>query len=249
MRTPATTLFVLLTAAAVPVTAASTDSAQEVPEPARPNIVLILADDLGFGDIGAFGCPDIPTPNIDRLVAEGLRMDCAFAPMPVCSPSRSGIMTGLYPQRFGMKGNDQRGTPIPPDHPTLAETLRTSGYETAMVGRWDLGSLEQGPLDRGFETVAGRDTCKKSAAASPSGVTYMQKDGSYWTDRQADQVEEFVRRERSLPFLLYFAPLAVHFPVEEAPQHYLDRVPHGIEPPAAFWQRPSLHSTMRLAAS
>lgn len=143
------------------------------PEARRPNIIVMLIDDLGYGDVGAFGCPDIPTPHIDTLARDGVRCLNGYTLMPVCSPSRAGLMTGLYPQRFRVNGNLNRGEPIPADHPTLAECLRDAGYITGMVGRWDLGDAQQGPLDRGFCEVARRPPGKPRVPGSP---TYLGKD-------------------------------------------------------------------------
>ena len=126
---------------------------------------MFFIDDLGFGDIGAFGCPDIPTPHIDSIVKEGVRCLNGYTLCPVCSPSRSGIMTGMYPQRYGVYSNTQRGVAIPKDHPTMAEHLRDAGYMTGMVGRWDLGDCDQGPLDRGFMEVARVRPCRKTTNA------------------------------------------------------------------------------------
>ena len=110
----------------------------------KPNVVLIYIDDLGYGDLGVYGCKDIPTPNIDRLAAEGVRCTASYITNPPCSPSRCSLMMGMYAQRFGKSGM-ARGLPIPDDHPTLAELLRDKGYVTGQVGKWDIGAVGQGP--------------------------------------------------------------------------------------------------------
>lgn len=195
----------------------------------QPNIILMLIDDLGYGDIGAFGCPDIPTPNIDRIVNQGVKCRYAYTPSPICMPSRAGIMMGMYPQRFGVHGLDDRGDSIPKDHPTLAEMLRQVGYHTGMVGRWDMGSFEQGPLDRGFMEVARRSFLAKDhplQKLSDYKTTYYQQDAVYWTERQAKEMVEFVSKRAEQPFFLYFAPLAVHQPAEEVPREYIEGLDH-----------------------
>ena len=196
----------------------------------RPNIIVLFIDDLGYGDIGAFGCPDIPTPNIDLLAKEGVSCTNAYTICPVCSPSRVGIMTGMYPNRFGVFGNEDRGAPIPEDHPTLAEFMRDAGYVTGMVGRWDIGEPDQGPLAEGFMEVARRSGLPGSdpRRALTDGPSYMESDGVYLTDRQGDEMVEFVTRHKDKPFFLYFAPLGIHYPVQEVPQKYLDRVPKQV---------------------
>jgi len=197
----------------------------------KPNIVVMLIDDLGYGDVGAFGCPDIPTPHIDTLARDGVRCLNGYTLCPVCSPSRAGLMTGLYPQRFRVNGNLNRGEPIPADHATLAECLRDAGYVTGMVGRWDLGDAKQGPLDRGFREVAKRPPGKPRVAGSP---TYLGQDGTYWTEIQGGELADFIERHQQERFFLYFAPLAVHSPVEDVPAKYLERVPAAVEKPRRF---------------
>jgi arylsulfatase A-like enzyme len=194
----------------------------------RPNIIVMLIDDLGYGDVGAFGCPDIPTPHIDSLARDGVRCLNGYTLCPVCSPSRAGLMTGLYPQRFRVNGNLNRGEPIPAEHPTLAECLRDAGYVTGMVGRWDLGDAKQGPLDRGFREVAKRPPGNSRIAGSP---TYLGKDGTYWTEIQGGELADFIERHQQERFFLYFSPLAVHSPVEDVPAKYLDRVPATVQKP------------------
>jgi hypothetical protein len=189
----------------------------------RPNVIALFIDDLAYGDIGAFGCPDIPTPHIDSLARDGVRCTNGYTICPVCSPSRTALMTGRYPQEFGVNGNTDRGASIPDDHPILAEFMRDAGYFTGMVGRWDIGSERQGPLDRGFMEVGRRSFIRAEKRASPKGPTYYQQDGVYWTERQGNEMADFVTRHKNEPFFLYFCPLAIHSPVQEAPQKYLDR--------------------------
>ena len=196
----------------------------------RPNIVVILVDDLGYGDISACGCPDFRTPNIDSLAADGVRFTNGYTLCPICSPSRTGLMLGTYPQRYGIYSNRDRGQPIPKDIPTLAEYMRDAGYVTGMVGRWDIGDVGQGPLQRGFLEVARRQRLKPGQEAPH----YVGDDGSYATELHADELVDFVDRHRDEPFFLYFAPLAVHAPVEEVPQKYVDRISPQIMAPRRY---------------
>ena len=119
----------------------------------RPNVVLIYIDDLGYGDVGCYGCEDIPTPHIDRLAAEGVRFTASYITNPPCCPSRCCLMMGQYAQRFGKYGMS-RGLPIPEDRPTLARFLSDAGYVTGQIGKWDIGTKQQGPLQVGFSEVA-----------------------------------------------------------------------------------------------
>src|SRR3954463_7094985 len=128
---------------------------------ARPNILLIVADDLGYNDVGFQGCRDIPTPNIDRLAASGVRCPSGYVSYPVCSPSRAGFLTGRYQQRFGYEFNpayklDDTVQGLPLSETTLADALRGAGYTTGIVGKWHLGAHPQfHPNRRGFDEFFG----------------------------------------------------------------------------------------------
>ena len=117
----------------------------------RPNIVIILADDLGYGDLGCYGHPSIRTPNLDRMAAEGMRFTDFYSAAEVCTPSRAGLLTGRYPIRSGMCHNqfrvlrNQSTGHLPDDEITLAEHLKTKGYATGCVGKWHLGVWSNNP--------------------------------------------------------------------------------------------------------
>ena len=133
----------------------------------KPNIVLINADDLGYGDLGCYGATQLRTPNIDRLAREGRRFTDAHSPSAVCSPSRYGLLTGRYPFRRNLWGPipHKQGLTIDPSTPTLASLLRSAGYDTACIGKWHLGfgektpdwngKLKPGPLELGFDRYFG----------------------------------------------------------------------------------------------
>src|SRR5687768_14083664 len=124
-----------------------------------PNLIVILADDLGYGDVCAYGCQGTKTPNIDALASSGVRFTQGYVTAPVCSPSRAGLMTGRYQQRFGHYYNaggtvravkEGLGTPV--DERMLPQYLKDQGYRTGMVGKWHLGPTpEKHPMSRGFE--------------------------------------------------------------------------------------------------
>ena len=207
----------------------------------KPNIVLIYIDDLGYGDVGCYGCKDIPTPNIDRLAAEGVRCTASYITNPPCCPSRCALMMGQYGQRFGKYGMS-RGLPIPEDRPTLARFLTDHGYATGQIGKWDIGTKQQGPLKVGFTEVAKTPPKKKYTKDELSGNSKnsqkkIQKSGgkskyfcinedgeTVWlTDYDGDSIVDFVDRHKDDPFFLYWSPEAVHSSNKEAPDRLKDR--------------------------
>lgn len=222
-------------------TAVSTDGVSAVFAEPRPNVVLIYIDDLGFGDLGCFGCEDIPTPHIDRLASEGVRCTASYITNPPCCPSRCSLMMGQYAQRFGKYGMS-RGLPIPEDRPTLARLLTRQGYATGQIGKWDIGDRTQGPLQVGFTEVRRRPPAKtysaKEIAQMPPGLRakIRRKDNRskyfcidedkrerWLTDYDGDSMCEFIRRHREQPFFLYWSPDAVHSFNDEVPERLTRR--------------------------
>ncbi len=188
----------------------------------QPNIVLIYIDDLGYGDLGCYGCRDIPTPNINRLAKEGVRFTASYITNPPCCPSRCSMIMGQYGQRFGKYGMS-RGLPIPEDRPTLARLMADNGYVTGQIGKWDIGSKRQGPLETGFMEVA-----RKPPRKSPANGKLDRKSSKYFcinkagetqwlTDYDGDNVVEFIERHEKKPFFLYWSPEAVHSSNQDAP--------------------------------
>jgi arylsulfatase A-like enzyme len=199
-----------------------------------PNIVVIVSDDMGNADIGIHGSRDIPTPNIDALAAGGIRFTDAYVTGPYCSPTRAGLMTGRYPQRFGHEFNpdgamsDSVGLPL--SETTLADRLKAAGYRTALFGKWHLGSADRfHPQSRGFDEffgfLGGQHSYVDPRPASPNplldGRTPV-RETTYLTDTLSSRAVEFIRRNRSRPFFLYLAFNAVHVPME-ATDKYLAR--------------------------
>ena len=183
----------------------------------RPNVVILLADDLGIQDLGCFGRREHRTPHLDRLAAEGARFTQAYAAASVCSPSRAALLTGLSPARLRittfLNGRSDRashrllGAPIerglPAGATTLAEALRARGYRTAAVGKWHLGGAGSLPTDRGFaEYTPGR--------ADPGPESPLGGKGELG---QADAAVDFIRRSKGQPFLLYVAFDTPHIPL------------------------------------
>jgi arylsulfatase A-like enzyme len=195
-----------------------------------PNVVLIYIDDLGYGDLGCYDCKDIPTPNIDRLAAEGVRFLASYITNPPCCPSRCSLMMGQYGQRFGKYGMS-RGLAIPEDRPTLARFMRDSGYATGQIGKWDIGTKRQGPLNVGFMEVAKsppkRNYTKAELAQLPKNQKKPKRTSKYFcvneagetmwlTDYDGDSIVNFVERHKEEPFFLYS-------PSTEAPERLMKR--------------------------
>jgi arylsulfatase A-like enzyme len=205
----------------------------------RPNVIVILADDLGYADLGFQGCKDIPTPHLDRLAASGVRCTAAYASCPVCAPTRAGLLTGRYQQRFGFEYNPAIGPKagLPIEERTLADLLHDAGYVTGAIGKWHLGKPEGfHPLERGFDefygfTGGGRPYFpideKVKVPFAPNdplvrGRDRIKTEPPYLTTAFGNEAAAFVERHREKPFFLYLAFNAVHVPLQ-APQEYLDR--------------------------
>lgn len=188
----------------------------------RPNIVVILADDLGYADLGFQGGRDIPTPNLDALAASGTRFTNAYVSGPYCSPTRAGLLTGRYQQRFGHEFNPGGGRDadvgLPVSETTLADRLRAAGYVTGLVGKWHLGSAPQFvPTKRGFDEFFG--FLDGAHTYFPGGAPIYRgdqpiKESAYLTDAFGREAVSFIDRHAGKPFFLYLAFNAVHTPME-----------------------------------
>jgi arylsulfatase A-like enzyme len=210
----------------------------------RPNILLIVSDDLGYGDVGVYGSRDVPTPHIDRLARDGIRFTNAYVSGPYCSPTRAGLMTGRYPQRFGYEFNPD-GSPdygLPLTEPTMANRLKTARYRTALFGKWHLGSADRlHPMRRGFDEFygfLGGDHSYFDVADIDVGTNLPDPllDGmkpassvTYLTDSLGDRAVSYIKQHASEPFFLYLAFNAAHTPME-APTKYLARFPNIADP-------------------
>lgn len=222
------------------------------PRGRRPNIVLLLADDLGYGDTGCYGSTAIPTPHIDRLAKRGVRFTDAYVTAGSCSPSRAALLTGRYQQRFGFEFNtgphritEVEGRGLDPTAITIADVLRQAGFVTGCVGKWHLGSRSQfHPNKRGFDEFFGflpgghtyldrrQLTDDERAVESGQGATGQIMRGDerveeteYLTDAFAREAVDFIDRHRESPFFLYVPFNAVHTPIQ-ATGKYKDRFAH-----------------------
>ncbi len=208
----------------------------------RPNVILILADDLGYGDLGCYGATDLHTPNIDGLAKQGMRFSQFYANSPVCSPTRAALLTGCFPDRVGVPGVirthcDNSWGFLSPEATLLPELLKRAGYQTAMVGKWHLGlDVPNIPTRRGFDLFWGfiGDMMDDYWNHRRHGINYMREGEreidppghatSVFTEFACRFLEEHARE----PFFLYLAYNAPHSPIqppEDALLRYRQRFP------------------------
>jgi N-acetylgalactosamine-6-sulfatase len=209
-------------------------------EAKRPSIVFILADDLGYGDVACYGRPDVKTPAIDRLAREGIRFTQSYASAPECTPTRTALLTGRYPQRVGglecaigtgnvgryddaIRLRETHDLGLPADRPTIARLLKDAGYATGISGKWHLGYEDKfAPSLHGFDHAfyclgGGMDYFYHT---EPDGVNVLRLDGrpvrrdGYFTDLVTDDAVAFIRQHQAHPFFLYVAYTAPHAPYQ-----------------------------------
>jgi arylsulfatase A-like enzyme len=216
----------------------------------QPNVLVIVADDLGYADLGVHGGKDLPTPNLDALAARGVRCTDGYVSAPYCSPSRAGLLTGRYQTRFGHEFNPHEGDPkklgLPLDQKTVADRLRAAGYATGLIGKWHQGfGPAYHPQSRGFDDYFGflvgghnyllhKDADGRFGSAYSFNMIYrgrdVQKLDGYTTDLFTDEAIAFVDRHAGKPWFLYLAYNAVHTPLEVLAK-YGARVPPSVTDP------------------
>lgn len=205
----------------------------------RPNVLVILADDLGSADLGYAGCRDIPTPHLDRLRGEGVRFTNSYVSHPFCSPTRAGLLTGRYQQRFGHENNPQYGVGegLPLSETLLPALLKPAGYVSGLTGKWHLGDApELHPNARGFDEFfgflgGGHQYFPLSQAQIDAAKEYfipLSRNRSpvaqreYMTQEISREAAAFVARHRRDPFFQFVTYNAPHTPMQ-APKEYLDK--------------------------
>jgi arylsulfatase len=198
-------------------------------ETPRPNVVLILADDLGYGDLSCYGAADIATPNIDRLTREGTRFTSFYVGQPVCTASRAALMTGCYPNRVGMSGalNHTSPTGLNPRETLLSELFHKQGYATAAFGKWHLGHHPRfWPTHRGFDEFFGIPYSNDNGPLHPvtrgipslplydgNEVIELDPDQSQFTRRLTERAVSFIEKNQNRPFFLYVPEIMPHVPI------------------------------------
>lgn len=205
----------------------------------KPNVLLILVDDLGYNDVSYYGNKDIKTPNLDKLCKAGMRFDNFYANSPVCSPTRASLMTGKYPDAVGVPGlirypKDNNWGYLKPDVQLLPAALKENGYATSMVGKWNLGLESPNlPNQKGFDYFHGwlEDMMEDYYDHKRHGINFMREDDKevkpvghatdVFTDWSIDIIEKAANKEK--PFFLYLAYNAPHFPVQP-PKDWYEKV-------------------------
>ncbi|OHE81502.1 MAG: hypothetical protein A2107_11060 [Verrucomicrobia bacterium GWF2_62_7] len=204
----------------------------------KPNVIVILADDLGYADVGFNGCKDIPTPHIDSLAKHGVRCTSGYVSHSFCSPTRAGLMTGRYQHRFGHENNpaylpEDTKVGLPVSQATIADVMKSAGYVTGAIGKWHLGAAPCfHPNERGFTEYFGfLGGGHIYLPGAKGGVEYnvpllRNKEPlelkEYMTDVLSAEATAFIARHKAEPFYLYLAYNAVHTPLQ-APEKYLSR--------------------------
>lgn len=186
----------------------------------RPNIIFILTDDLGYGDIGVNGATMIATPELDRMAAEGVRLTSFYAPANVCTPSRAGFLTGRYPIRMGLAAGvifPQSTHGLPQDEVTLPELLKTRGYSTAMIGKWHLGHTpEHWPTEHGFDSFFGvpySNDMNPFPLYDGTAEIEAQAEQATLTGRYTAAAVDVIEASGERPFFLYLAHTFPHIPL------------------------------------
>jgi arylsulfatase A-like enzyme len=200
----------------------------------KPNFVFLLADDLGWKDLGCYGSTFYETPNIDRLARGGMRFTNAYAACPVCSPTRASIMAGKYPARMHTTdyfGGRRKGRMLPASYihqlpqkeVTIAEVLKVAGYRTGFFGKWHLGAKPHTPQSQGFDV----NFAGFRGGMPPGGYFSPYKNpeltdgpkGEHLTERLTDEALKFIDQSKDQPFLLYFSYYNVHTPLQTKPEY------------------------------
>lgn len=216
-------------------------SFKPIAPPKKPNIIVVLLDDAGYADFGFMGCKDLQTPNIDALANQSVVFTDAHVSASVCGPSRAGLLAGLYQQRFGYECNEGDGyTGMNPNQTIISELIKKQGYTTAAFGKWHLGyETNQHPLNKGFDYYYGflsggrsyfynanKDDLKNAKTALLENFTQVKFDG-YLTDVLGNKAAEYIEKNSHQPFFMYWAPNAVHTPMEasESDLHLFEKHP------------------------
>jgi arylsulfatase A-like enzyme len=202
----------------------------------KPNVIVIVSDDMGYADVGFQGCKDIPTPNLDALAKSGVRFTSGYVSGTYCSPTRAGLLTGRYQTRFGHEFNPVGDAGMPVTEKTFAQRFHAAGYKTGLVGKWHLGHRsEMHPTRRGFDEFFGFLGGGNTYFREPLAKSRIQRghetvvEKEYLTDALGREAVNFIDRHKSEPFFLYLAFNAPHMPLE-ADKERLKKFPETTDP-------------------
>jgi arylsulfatase A-like enzyme len=240
---------------AIATTAVAGAQRMDAAQPAkRPNVLFILADDLGYGDLSCYGRPDYRTPVLDAFARQGIKFMSAYAAAPLCTATRCAYITGRYPQRLAvgleepLRADSSENVGLPPEHPTIASLLKRNGYETSLLGKWHLGwKPEFGPNRHGFDEFFGilsgaadyfthRAADGRNGVKGPGGVPDLWENLApvervgYLTDLLSDKAVEVIGRKRTNPFFLSLQYTAPHSPWEGPEDAAIGHTSHGPGP-------------------
>lgn len=212
----------------------------------KPNVIIIMTDDQGYGDLSCMGATDFRTPHLDKMASEGIRFSSMYSASPVCSPSRAALLTGRYPGNAGVRAilaGHRRASGLTPEVPTIATALKKLGYTTGISGKWHLGLKDEcRPNANGFDEFNGfLAGCvdyyshifywgMADGATNPTHDLWQDDkeiydNGEYMTERITKKSVEFIQKHHDEPFMLYVAYNAPHYPMH-APEKYLKRFEH-----------------------
>ncbi len=207
----------------------------------RPNFIIILTDDQGYGDLSCYGSTDVKTPRIDQMAAEGAKLTSFYMAAPYCTPSRAALMTGSYPKRIGMAGGvnlsaDPKG--LNPAEITIAEVMKSAGYKTGMFGKWHLGDQPEFlPTRQGFDEFFGLPYSHDIHPMNPKGnrkfpplpllegetVIELEPDADFFTKHFTERAVSFIEEHKEDPFFLY-----VPHPIPHRPVHFTEPYMEGV---------------------
>jgi arylsulfatase A-like enzyme len=213
------------TAAAIAFALTSTGLASDGVSPDRPNVVLIMADDLGYADLSCYGGDTIKTPALDKMASEGIRLTSFYAGCTVCTPSRMALLTGAYPARLGWRGGVvgygiKPVNGLAPDALTIAEVFQSAGYATALCGKWHLGdSTSMLPMNQGFDLAYYITKSNNQTKKLYRGSKLIEDpfDNRRLTEQFTAEAIKFIQSKRDRPFFLYIPFTAPHFPAQAHP--------------------------------
>jgi len=215
----------IILASAVLLGSAGQSDGETAALPTKPNVILIMADDLGYSDLSCYGSEVLRTPILDKMASEGMRLTSFYAGCTVCTPSRMALLTGAYPARVGWRGGVvgygvRTVNGLAPEALTIAEVFKSAGYSTGLFGKWHLGdAASMLPMEQGFETAFYINKSNNQTKKLFRGDELIANpfDNRRLTEQFTVEAIRFIQAERDQPFFLYLPLTAPHFPAQAHP--------------------------------